>query len=40
MTRAVSRRPLIAEVRVKFKASQRGICGVQNATGPLRSTRA
>ena len=39
MARAVSRRPPIAEVRVKFKATQCGICGVQNATGPLLSPR-
>ena len=40
MTRAISRWPLIAEVRVKFKATQCGICGVQNATWPLLSLRA
>lgn len=40
MVWAVSRRPLLAEVRVKFKVTPCWICGVQNATGPLLSPRA
>ena len=40
MARTVSRRPLIAEVRVKFKATRCGIYGVQNAIGPSLSPRA
>jgi hypothetical protein len=39
MSPAVGRLPRIEEVRVKYKATHCGICGVYNATGPLLSPR-
>lgn len=40
MSPAVSRLPFIAEVRVKYKVTHCGICGVHNTTGPFISPRA
>jgi hypothetical protein len=33
MSQAVSRQPLTAEVRVRFRVNPRGICGGQSGTG-------